>query len=89
MGRLLKAGIDLYSYITFAITSTDFYGAMGSVLDKIQSVDENYPLRMVPLKIQKFTPVISRMKDLQIDLLEGQENAIEVWQQEMKKAVLS
>ncbi|HNP22621.1 MAG TPA: hypothetical protein PKM63_22925 [Panacibacter sp.] len=84
--RLLKAGIDLYSYITLpAITSTDFYGAIGSVLDKIQSVDENYPLRMVPLKIQKFTPVISRMKDLQIDLLEGQENAIEVWQQEMKK----
>ncbi len=84
--KLLKTGLDLYSYITLpAITSTDFKGAIKWVLDKIQNVDETYPLRIVPLKIQEFTPVVSRIKDLQLNLLEGQEMAIQIWQEEMRR----
>ena len=84
--RLLKTGIDLYSYITLpAVSSTDFRSAIKNVLDKIQLVDENYPLRIVPLQIQTFTPVVSRMKDLQLDLLEGQKIAIQAWQEELRK----
>ena len=84
--KLLKTGMDLYSYITLpAVTSTDFKGAISSILDKIQTIDETYPLRIVPLQIQKFTPVLSRMKNLHLDLLEGQKIAIEVWQEEIRK----
>jgi hypothetical protein len=84
--RLLKTGIDLYSYITLpAATSTNFVGAINKVLDRIQMVDENYPLRIVPLQIQTFTPVVSRIRELQLDLLDGQQIAIRVWQEEMEK----
>ena len=78
--RLLKTGIDLYSYVTLpAPTSTDFYTAINRFLDKIQSVDENYPLRIVPLKIYDFTPSKARVRELETDLKLGQEIAIDVW----------
>ena len=88
--KLLKTGIDLYSYITLpAITSTDFRLCIKKFLDRIQKVDENYPLRIVPLKIQEFSPMVSRMKELHIDLLEGQKIAIEIWKEEMSKRFTS
>ena len=84
--RLLETGIDLYSYITLpAVTTTDFKTSIKIFLDKIQQIDEKYPLRIVPLQVQKFTPAISRIRDLQIDLFEGQKIAIQIWEEEMKK----
>lgn len=83
--KLLETGMDLYSYITLpANTATDFKGGIQKFLDNIQKVDEMYPLRIVPLQIHTFTPVVNRMKELQIDLLNGQKIAIQVWQEEMK-----
>lgn len=82
--RLLKTGIDLYSYITLPANSkTDFSTTIKRFFDKIQKIDENYILRIVPLKIQKFSPVISRIKDLENDLLIGQELAITAWNEEL------
>jgi uncharacterized Fe-S cluster-containing radical SAM superfamily protein len=84
--NLLKTGIDLYSYVTLpASTTTNFKVAIAKFLDRIQAVDENYPLRIVPLRIQEFTPVVSRIKSLQLDLLQGQQIAIEFWKEEMSK----
>jgi uncharacterized Fe-S cluster-containing radical SAM superfamily protein len=84
--KLLKTGMDLYSYITLsAPTSTDFASCIRNFLDRIQSVDEMYPLRIVPLRIQVFTPMVSRIKDLHQDLMEGQKIAINVWKEELSK----
>jgi organic radical activating enzyme len=84
--RLLKTGIDLYSYITLpAPSTTDFAAAIVKFMDQIQSIDETYLLRIVPLKIQEFTPVVSRMHDLETDLLVGQSKAIQVWQEQLSK----
>ncbi len=84
--RLLKIGIDLYSYITLpASLSTDFNSVIPRFLDKIQAIDEMYPLRIIPLKIMEFSPVVKRMKSLQIELLAGQEIAINIWRTEIEK----
>lgn len=84
--KLMKLGIDLYSYITLpALPTTNFKESVQNLMDRIQSVDENYLLRIVPLEIKIFTPSLSRVKDLHAPLLEGQAIAIDVWKDEMQK----
>ena len=84
--RLLEINLDLYCYITLtANTDTNFEIAVPKFLDKIQTVDEMLPLRIVPLKIFEFTPVVSRMNDVFTDMLKGQYKAVEVWKNELRK----
>ncbi|MBS1616813.1 MAG: radical SAM protein [Bacteroidetes bacterium] len=84
--KLLGLGIDLYSYITLpALPETNFKDAIASFCDKIQAIDPNYLLRIVPLKIFEFSPVVARVKDLQTRLLEGQAIAINYWNDEISK----
>ncbi len=52
----------------------------------MQSIHENsLPLRIVPLEIFKFKPVIDRVTDIHEDLMIGQYKAVEVWTNELKK----
>lgn len=84
--RLLKLGIDLYSYLTLpSPTTNDLKGSINKFFDRIQNIDEMYPLRIVPLKIQKFLPVVGRIKAVHEDLLEGQQMAIYLWKEELEK----
>lgn len=88
--KLLKTGIDLYSYVTLPVKlNTDLRAAISKFLDRIQKIDEMYPLRIVPLKIIEFSPVINRIKDLQTELLAGQKLAINFWREEMGKRFTS
>jgi hypothetical protein len=84
--RLLEINLDLYCYITLtANTDTNFEIAVPQFLDKIQTIDEMLPLRIVPLKIFEFTPVVSRMNEMFADMLNGQYKAIDVWKNELQK----
>ena len=84
--RILQLNIDLYFYITLtAPTSTDFDSSIPSFLDELQKINENLPLRIVPLEVFEFTPVKSRMNDIKKDLIRGQYSAIEVWSNELTK----
>ncbi|MBN8674284.1 MAG: hypothetical protein J0L56_09125 [Chitinophagales bacterium] len=84
--RLLELGIDLYFYITItAPTTTDFSIAIPKLLDRVQQIHPNLPLRIVPLEIFPFTPVKPRMNDTTNDLITGQYKAIEIWQKEIQK----
>lgn len=85
-GRMSQLNLDLYAYITLiAPTTTDFTRVIPQFFDRIQSIDEKFPLRIVPLEIFKFTPMIDRNSSIQQNLMEGQQIAIEIWQNEMKK----
>lgn len=83
--RLLEINIDLYCYITLTANSdTDFESVVPKLLDKIQSIDELLPLRMVPLKIvDEYRPVVPRMKPIFQDMLDGQYIALPIWQREL------
>jgi uncharacterized Fe-S cluster-containing radical SAM superfamily protein len=84
--KMYKTGIDLYSYITLpAKTNTNFSASINYFLDRIQKIDEFYPLRIVPLEVQKFSPVIKRITNLEEDLMQGQYLALKVWQEEIAK----
>lgn len=86
MGRLLTAGIDLYAYAT--ITSPSAEGIrddVGRFMDRLQSLDENLPLRTVPLEVEVFTPVQNRLDEVKRQALKNQWIAVEAWQREMER----
>ncbi|BAY95715.1 MULTISPECIES: hypothetical protein [unclassified Tolypothrix] len=85
MKRLLTLGIDLYAYATFtAPSAVGVAEDMRRFVDHLQMLDENLPLRTVPLQIQKFTPVQQRLNQDTYGALQNQQIAIEAWIQELE-----
>lgn len=84
--RLIDLEIDLYFYITLtSSTQTNFNKVIPYFMDRLQSIHKNLPLKIVPLEVFEFTPVISRMNDQNRDLIKGQYEAIKVWTSELNK----
>lgn len=85
MKRFIDLGIDLYAYVTLTTPSVgDMRDKIGRFVDRLQSVDESLPLRTVPLEIQLFTPVRSRMDPAKHEALKNQVLAVEMWTQELE-----
>jgi uncharacterized Fe-S cluster-containing radical SAM superfamily protein len=83
--RFHQLGLDLYGYITLtAGLDTNFKKVIPEFLDNIQKIHENLPLRIVPLEIFKFKPMMDRMTSIEEELLLGQQEAIKVWTDELK-----
>lgn len=80
--RLASTGIDLYAYTTFTTPShVGIKDDMDRFLDRLQEIDENLPLRTIPLEIREFTPVTGRMDEAKSAALKHQQTAIESWQE--------
>jgi uncharacterized Fe-S cluster-containing radical SAM superfamily protein len=86
MGRLLALGIDCYGYATFTgPCSADVPSRMAQFVDRLQTLDENLPLRTIPLHIDAYTPVISRMNEARREALKVQDVAIAAWNLELER----
>ncbi len=86
MRKLLTLGIDLYAYATFTAPSrVGIADDMRRFVDRLQMLDENLPLRTVPLQIQEFTPVKERLNHVTSEALQNQQIAIETWLQELER----
>lgn len=84
--RLLDFGFDLYCYLTLVSpTKTDFKSTIPSFLDRIQKIHELLPLRVVPLRVFRFTPLEKRMDESNRDMYDGQLKAIDIWTSEIQK----
>jgi len=88
MRRLLELDLDLYGYATFTSPHDDAVDSgIREFIDRLQELDENLPLRVVPLQIRVFSPVQARLvgRDDRMRSLEIQEEAIAVWSLELEK----
>jgi Organic radical activating enzymes len=84
MKRLLDLGIDIYGYVTFTSpTATGIDSDMSRFVDSLQALDPMLPLRVVPLEIRMFTPVVSRLNDEATASMQHQQIAVERWQKEL------
>jgi uncharacterized Fe-S cluster-containing radical SAM superfamily protein len=84
--RLLELGLDIYGYVTFTAPSDDgVEEAMAQFVDRLQALDPNLPLRVVPLEIREFSPVTPRMDAIRQRSLVVQQNAIAVWNSELER----
>lgn len=81
MKALIDCGIDTYGYIT--LTTDDdrsLYSKIKNFVDILQNkIHENFPLRIVPLKIFTFTPTRSRLNKGLLRALEIQHEAKRTW----------
>src|SRR6266849_2900922 len=68
MQRLVRSGMDVFAYATFTTPSTSLIAdEMPQFVDRLQAIDENLPLRTVPLEIQTFTPVLERLDSIRLE----------------------
>jgi uncharacterized Fe-S cluster-containing radical SAM superfamily protein len=82
--RLVKSGMDVYVYVTLTTPNPrDIKEKMKRFVDGLQEIDENLPLRTVPLEIQEFFPVRSRLKDNHRSALLHQWTAVDAWNNEL------
>jgi len=86
--RVLDLGLDLYGYVTLTSPREDGVArGVSDLLDRLQAIDPNYPLRVIPLRIQVFTPVGRRIvhDDMRHRSLAVQEEAIAAWIDELER----
>lgn len=88
MRRMLGLGLDLYGYVTLTSPHTDGVRAgVANLVDRLQELDPNLPLRVVPLEIRIFTPVNPRIAAHQERQrsLQVQMEAIACWNDEIRR----
>jgi uncharacterized Fe-S cluster-containing radical SAM superfamily protein len=86
MDRLLGLGIDLYAYATFTSPQVDgIADSMARFVERLQQLDENLPLRTIPLQIQIFNPVLPRLTESLKYALVNQRVAVEAWMAELDR----
>lgn len=86
--RVIGLGLDVYGYVTLTSPHKDgVTRGVGNLVDRLQQVDPLFPLRVVPLRIQIFTPVEQRLArdDDRERSLGIQEEAIAAWNSEIER----
>lgn len=86
--RVLELGLDTYGYVTLTSPRDDGVAALvADLIDRLQAIDLNFPLRVVPLRITVFTPVAQRLarEPDRARSLAIQEEAIAVWNAELDR----
>jgi uncharacterized Fe-S cluster-containing radical SAM superfamily protein len=89
-GRYLELGLDLYGYVTLTgPDATATARGVPTLIDRLQALDPNLPLRVVPLSIGNFSPTRERNDrggqgrfDAAVPV---QEAAIAIWTAELKR----
>jgi uncharacterized Fe-S cluster-containing radical SAM superfamily protein len=85
MSRWVSSGIDMYSYVTLTTPeAASIADGLPRFVDRLQEIHENLPLRTIPLEIQNFTPMTSRVDEGRRAAMQNQWRAIEVWQRELQ-----
>lgn len=84
--QVLALGFDVYGYVTLTSSQTDGVAqGVADLVDRLQAIDSNFPLRVVPLRIQIFTPVEQRLDGDRERSLAVQEEAIAAWNGEITR----
>ena len=80
MRRLLDLGLDVYGYITLTgPNEAELPAKIARLFDRLQTLDPNLPLRVIPLEIREFSPMANRMNQERQFSLKVQARAIAEW----------
>lgn len=88
--RYLALGIDLYGYVTLTGEHlTGVYAGVADLVDRLQKIHEALPLRVIPLKIENFTPTHVRdagRPERRFKIASAvQEAAVDRWKRELER----
>jgi len=83
---LLSFGWDIYGYVTFTTDiQSNIRRRIALFIDKLQDIDENLPLRVIPLEIKPYTPTRMRMNYSRELAIKVQYEALNYWNEEIIK----
>lgn len=86
MRRLIDSGLSTYGYVTLTSPpQPDVGDAVARFIDRLQRIARTLPLRVVPLEVQLFTPVRSRLDPIRQEALQVQWEAVNVWKRELEQ----
>ena len=90
ISKFLDLGIDLYGYVTLTTPSNDSIDKkISQFVDELQKVHENLPLRIIPLEVNVYSPVESRLNETKESSLQYQQIAINEWNNQLEKRFTS
>jgi uncharacterized Fe-S cluster-containing radical SAM superfamily protein len=87
MRRLVESGFDVYGYVTLTSDiDENLNSRISNFVDRLQKeVHPLFPLRTIPQRILEFTPMKQRMNPKHMRALAIQDEAVLLWQVEIKK----
>ena len=84
MQRYVEFGIDVYGYVTLTTPSNKgLWDDMKRFVDSLQAIHPNLPLRVIPLEICDFTPLVKRLREEHHVAMRNQHVAVAAWQDEL------
>lgn len=90
MKRFVSFGLDVYGYVTFTTPNVEqLRGKMAIFIDKLQSIHDKFPLRVVPLEIKKYKANINRVNKVPTEVLRNQYYVRDSWLDELSKRYTS
>ncbi len=80
--RIIATGMDVYCYATFTTPTlpTSPADSMRRLADRLESIDNHLPLRLVPLEVSVFSPVQPRLRSAHAESLQLQHHMVDAWQ---------
>lgn len=84
--KYIELGFDVYSYIIFTCNNLENVSKKLDILiKKLQDISYNLPLRIIPIKIEEFSAVSSRLNVERKHSLDNQYTVLRMWNEKIKK----
>ena len=84
--KYIELGFDTYCYVTFTCKDLDNVDEkIENFIESLQAISYYLPLRVVPIKIEKFSAVIPRLNDTRELSIENQYEVLDTWNTKVKK----
>jgi hypothetical protein len=85
-GRMIGLGLDIYGYVTLTTPTVDsLVSRIAQFVDRLQVLAPQLPLRVVPLEVQVFSPVETRINAVRREALANQHRAVDAWERELDR----
>ena len=84
--KYIKLGFDVYCYVIF--TCENIINAeekIDAFIKKLQKISYYLPLRVVPIKIEKFSSVLLRLNNERENSIKNQYEILKIWNKKIKK----
>jgi len=86
LGRWVKSGVDQYAYLILTTPNVEKAPErIEKLLDLLQEIHPNLPLRVFPQRIRRYSPTISRLTPEREETLYNQGLVLDLWNQSLRR----
>ena len=83
----IDLGFDTYCYVVLTCEDLENIDKrISDFIEKLQNISYYLPLRVIPIKIEKFSAVIERLNDIRNQSIINQYKVLDVWNSQIEKS---